>query len=234
MKKVVCLLMVLCLAVLSMAFAQAEDAKELKITFRGIDWGIPVTQIEGKMPDGIKLYNYDVVDGLSSVDNFLYDGDSEYYKGAVGYSIKARPSSLDNLKVAGYEVSGMYMYFANIPGSDGMPTNDAKNTAFIEAYYSIEPKDADAAYEDLITKLTGLYGDVVYSYEKSPYISYKYNVWQGTDGSRVCLEKEDYPSGSHYIYIKYAAGNAEELLKNAYQALVLEESAGAESNVDGL
>lgn len=234
MKKVVCLIMALCFAVLCTAFALAEDAKEVKITFRGIDWGIPVTEIEAKMPDGVKLYNYDIVDGLNSVDNFLYDGDSEYYKGAVGYSVHARPSSLENLKVAGYEVGSMYMYFAIIPGSDGMPTNDAKDTAFIEAYYKIEPKDADSAYEDLLIKLSGLYGEVSYSYEKSPYISYKYNIWQGSDGSRVCLEKEDYPSGSHYIYIKYAAGNAGELLSNAYQALVLEESAGAASNVDGL
>lgn len=234
MKKLFALALMICLVCAIALSATAESKKDVSITFRGINWGIPVTQIDSKMPEGVRLYAPEVSDGFRSVEYFLYDGNDDYYKGAVGYSVQARSSSLENMKVAGYEVSSMYMYFACVPGSDGLPTGNQEDSAFYAAYYKLEPKDADAAYDDLVTKLTGLYGDVFATYEKSPYISYKYTVWKGADGSMVSLEKEDYPSGSHYIYIKYAAGNGEELLKNAYQALVLQESHDAASNTDGL
>ena len=234
MKKVILLVMSLCFVIMCVSFASAEGSNNVLITFRGIEWGTPVGDISDKIPDGVKFFNPDLVSQLVSAKNFLYDGNNDYYKGPVAYSVSARSSSLKNMKVAGYEVSGMYMYFAIVPGADGLPTENVSDSALVMAYYKIEPKDPDAAYEDLCTKLTGLYGDADYSYEKSPYITYKYTVWYGSDGSAVSLVKEDYPSGSHYIYIKYAAANADEVLKKAYDALVLKESKEAASNVDGL
>ena len=224
----VTLVLVLCLGVLPIAMAEVET-----ISFRGIEWGTPATELESKLSE-VKLYSWDDVDSPKSVANFLFDGDDIYYDGEVNCRNYARPSSLKDLKVAGYAVEELYVYCAYVPGADGLLTGDLKDTAFIEAYYELDTKDPDLAYDDLLDKLTGLYGEVFYSNTRSPYISYTYNVWKAADDSMVCLEKRIYPSSGTDIYVKYAAGNADELMSSAYKALVLQETKDAASNTDGL
>ena len=235
MKKLVgILIMIALLAGINAGYA---DPYEKPILFRGVEWGASCAAFEnGVFPDGLQFYNAKLLDSWHSVANMLYDGADIRYKGEFGFYYRPLPSSIKKLglKVAGYPVDDLYLYFTFLPGDDGILVKDTIHSSFIYVYYKIEPNDPEGTYSDLLNKLTALYGDVDYSTAKSPYISYTYNLWNGADGTMVCLEKEDYPSGSHYIYIKYSFAGADDIIKTAYDAFVFEETRNAASDTSGL
>ncbi len=233
MKRLIRILFIALMIMGLVSVAVAETTGIESIKFRGIDWGTPATELDAKLGD-VKLYSWSDTDSSNSTINFLYDGDDDYYDGAITARAYARSSSLKDLKVAGYAVENLYVYCVYVPGADGLLTKELKDTALVKAYYKMDTKDPDAAYDDLLAKLTGLYGDVYLSTSKSPYISYTYNVWKALDGSMVCLEKRVYPSSGTEIFIKYASGDADVLQEKAYNALVLQETKDAASNTDGL
>lgn len=233
MKKT-CTLLIVMLLVLSIGIACA-DTYEKPILFRGINWGATRSDAAKGLPEGIKMYDTKIGEYWHTVDNWMYDESlDDYYKAELGCYEYARSSSVENVKVAGYNIDNMYLHYAYLPGEDGILVKDDSHTALIYAYYKLEPKDPDAVYSDLVNKLTSLYGDVDLHQQKAPYISYEQNLWNGADGTMVSLVRQDYPSGSHYIFIKYGYRGADELLANAYNAVVLEETLNAASNTDGL
>ncbi len=134
--------------------------------------------------------------------------------------------------VAGYPVVETGIYFAYVPGENGIIDHDNPETALYYAYYSIEPLDMSAVYEDLKTKLTSLYGDPVDG--KASDIGGKYETryisWFGSNDTVLSLVW----NGNKYIVIKYGWLGGNQLLKNAYDALVLEERITDTDNVNGL
>lgn len=229
----------ICLLALLMLFASccaiAEDG-EAPILFRGAEWGGTYADTIKALPKETKIRDLSTSEYWYDVDNWLYNENAwgDTLKGELGGYTYVKSSSLKGMQVAGYDIDALYLYFAFVPGKDGLLVKDEKNTAFIFAYYKLEPKDPDAAYDDLLSKLTNLYGEVDLHQSDAPYISYEQNLWRGGNGTMVSLLREDYPSGSHYIYIKYSFAGANELMKKAYDALVLEETKNANSNTDGL
>ena len=213
-----------------------EEVAESEILFRGIPWGASFNEVLKAFPEGAKIRDPQIKDYWYLTDDMLYDESawSDKYTGEMGCYSYVQSSTLKEMQVAGYDIEDLYLYFVFVPGDDGLLVKDKEHTALVYAYYKLEPKDPDAAYSDLLTKLTGLYGDVDLHQSKAPYISYEQSLWEGGNGSKVSLVREDYPSGSHYIYIKYGFAGADELMKKAYDALVLEESLNAVSNTDGL
>lgn len=232
-KAVLCLLVFVML--LASCFAYAEDGAA-PILFRGAEWGSTFDEAIKVLPEGSKVRDLNTTEYWYSVDNLLYNESvwDDSYKGELGGYTYVQSSSLKGLQVAGYDIEELKMYFVYTTGDDGLLIKDSDHTAFIYAYYKLEPKDPDAAYEDLLTKLTKLYGDVDVRQTDSSYIVYEQNLWDGGNGTKVSLLREDYPTGSHYIYIKYSFDGANDLMKKAYDALVLEESVNASSNVEGL
>ena len=154
------------------------------------------------------------------------------------------PIGLDErIRVAGYEVKYLYLYFVFLPGEDGILIKDAEHTAFCFAEYVFEPSDRDAAYVDLVAKLTSIYGDVdVYKIEKpfktesaANLMYVETNLWYGAEDTMVSVVRMDHQEVDyHKIKIKYGFMGADGLAENAYAAAMKEEKENAVSNIDGL
>ncbi len=222
------------LILLGCGSAVADDAYEEPILFRGIEWGASYTDTLKGLPAGVTMYALRNSEYWYTMDDYMFTSSNMAYHAEIGAYAYARASSLNGVKVAGYDVSKIDLYFAYLPGDDGLLVKDKEHTSLFYAYYCLEPKDPNAVFEDLKTKLTSLYGDVDYEQTKSSIISYEQALWNGADGTMVSLIREDYSSGSHYIYIKYGFKGGNDLLKAAYEAAVLEETLNAVSNTDGL
>lgn len=224
------------LVMLLACFSAYADEYEKAILFRGIQWGATVSEVSAGLPEGVEMYGTKNSEYWYSMDNRMYDesmnGDS--LKAEIGCYDFVRSRSLENVRVAGYQVSDLYLYYIYTPGENGLLVKDDEHTALIYAYYKLEPKDPESVFADLTKKLTGLYGDVDLHQKRTPYIAYEQNLWYGADGTMVSILKEDYPSGSHYIYIKYGFAGGDDLMAKAYDAVILEETLNAASNVDGL
>lgn len=233
MKKVLATILAI-LIVLSTSLCLA-DTHDGSILFRNAEWGASYSDVLEKLPEGVKMHAPKVSEYWRSTDDIMFDENSwNYYKAELGCYSYSKSSSMKNVKVAGYDIDTIYLYFLYDIDSNGLLIKDDAHTSLIYAYYKLEPKDPDTVYADLISKLTSLYGDVDLHQKSSPYITYEQNLWYGANGTQVSLVKEDYPTGSHYIYIKYGFSGADEQIAAAYNAVILEETQNAASNTDGL
>lgn len=235
MKKVFAFLLTLALLLTScVAFAGDEYAEP--ILFRGVEWGSSFEDVVKVLPDGVKMRDPKINEYWYPMSDMMYDesGWGNQLKGELGCYAYARSSSLKGVKVAGYEIDELYLYFIFKQDSSGKLVKDAAHTAFYYGYYKLEPKDPDAVYDDLVNKLSSLYGDVDEEKSSSSIIDDKMALWNGADGTMVSIFRQDYSSGSHYIYIKYGFAGGDDLMQEAYEAVVREETEGAASNTDGL
>lgn len=232
MKKTIIMIIVAILLInCGEAFA---DEYEKPILFRDAEWGISYPEVQAYLPDGVRISSTRTSEYWHPMKDVMYNENGDYYKAELGCYSYVQSSSKTDLKVAGYDVENIYLYFLYDIGQNGMLIKDDDHTSLIYAYYKLEPKDPEAVYSDLVTKLTSLYGDVDLHQKDSPYISYEQNLWYGANGTMVSVVKESYPSGSDYIYIKYGISSADEQIAAAYNAVVLEETQNAASSTDGL
>lgn len=224
-----------CLLILaSVCVASAEESATKPILFRGIEWGSSYTEVLAQFPAEIRFFNTSY-DGTSyNVRYKMLDESRHYYDGNVSRKASAYSSSLENLNVAGYELSDLDLCFAWIPGDDGLIVEDDDHTALFFAEYEISPKDLDAAYSDLTAKLSSLYGEPVSTKTSGFTIKETYTVWYGGNNTMLVLLKEEYSSGSKYIKIRYGTTDGDTWLQTAYDALILKESLETVSNIDGL
>lgn len=203
------------------------------ILFRGIDWGASYSEVITQLPAEMKFTNL-ASDSNYTVSNSMLGESKDYFDGhVVGYTY-ARSSSLDGINIAGYELAGLRLRFAWVPGDDGLIVEDNDHTALFYAEYEIAPKDFDAAYTDLTANLTSLYGEPAATKTDGFIIDETYTVWYGGNETMLVLLSKEYSSGSKEILIRYGTTEGDEWLQNAYDALILEETLEAASNVDGL
>lgn len=225
---VICLLMFTCFHTVS-----AEEAALNPILFRGIEWGTSYSEVLAKLPAKMKFYD------LKSDSNFTISssmlGESKgYFDGHVTGYTSARSSSLEGIRVAGYELSGLRLRFAWVPGNDGLIVEDNDHTALFFAEYEISPKDLDSVYADLTKKLTSLYGEPAATKTDGFIINETYTIWYGGNKTMLVLLSNEYSSGSKEILIRYGTTEGDEWLQKAYDALILKETLEAASSVDGL
>ena len=235
MKKVFTMLCVL--ALLLMCFgALAADEHPEPVLFRGVAWGATYSEVAKVLPKGVKMRDLQIREYYYPMADMMYDesGWGNQIKAEIGCYTYATSSSLKGVKVAGYDVADLCLYFIFKPDENGKIIKDEKHTAFYYGYYKLEPKDPDAVYNDLISKLTKLYGDVDDQKSSTSIISDNMSLWNGANGTMVSVYKQDYSSGSHYIYIKYGFSGGDDLMQEAYAAVVREESEAAVSDMDGL
>lgn len=221
-----------CLILFCTTVVLAETAAT-PILFRDIEWGSTYNEAQKGLPDNVKLYDLDA-DSSYLVEEMMTDERRNYFDGHVAARANARSSSLRGIKIAGYELSGLTMCFAWTPGTDGLIVEDAAHTALYYAVYEISPKDLKAAYADLTTKLSSIYGEPVSTKESGTIIDQKYTIWNGADNTMLVLLSKEYSSGSTEIEIRYGTTEGNIWLQQAYDALILKETQEAASSVDGL
>lgn len=208
-----------------------------QILFRDIPWETSCDQAAAILEaEDIEMNGPRETDMWSYVDDFMYKDSSELYESEIGCYLYAS-LQMEDKPVAGYPVDQMHLYFAYLPGEDGLLLRDDQHTALLYAEYKLEIKDAATAYDDLIAKLTTLYGEP----ESTQHDSFvglidDQSLWKGTDDTMVSVVRrldEDDPSYSE-IYIKYGFAGADKLIRDALDALVVGEKVNASNNTDGL
>lgn len=131
--------------------------------------------------------------------------------------------------VAGYRLDEVHLYFMWNP--DVGRVSDYKNKDAVQFYmgkYEFDVGDKEAAYKDLCSKLSGLYGENPYEgrYGISP--TY-YRVWVNEDGACVALSYDEYG-----VTLVYMAPGAEEKLCKVEELVKANEIASAAGDVSGL
>jgi len=213
------------------------------IKFRDIDWYSPYSSVEQSLLNsGISkswfMYENedDTVKGIDSDDpsNDFFFGkeDLEAENGGFWFWF-------DDVPVSNYNAD-LYIY-SMYDISNGMIDKDRNNSLFYKAKYTIKDiADFNGAYDDLINKLSGLYGSPENKGKSSLYDSYDNAlptyVWYGSDGSQVILSLDYnmYDESLSEINIIYAAPNINgrvKELKDVLQAnAVAEEGQIREEN----
>ena len=218
---------------LSLVFCNAfADESEKEILFRGNGWGSSIDEVKSSFPDSV-IWISPRPDSSYSIMDHMIGTHKKYFDGEVCCYVTALSSSLENFKVAGYEVDYIQLRFAYVPSSNGLITDNTNDTALYYAEYRLNCYDSESAFDDIKSKLDDLYGDVsVKSYPEYVYTE-SYNTWYGANGTMVTL-KSKYSSSGKEIYIMYGFSGADDLLNKAYESLMLKEKIDSNDNYEGL
>ena len=143
-----------------------------------------------------------------------------------------------SLKVAGYDVATVKLYFAYTANANGEIDRKVENTSFYLARYTIEPADYEVASGDLLEKLTGIYGTPkkVENSNECASGNATYYRWEADNDSFVVLTREDTSfSGEPDIYIYYGNNKGTDLIK-ACEAILKKAEANSlkDAGSDGL
>ncbi|MBR6187052.1 MAG: hypothetical protein IKQ41_12440 [Clostridia bacterium] len=226
MKKIACLLLTLILLVsCCAAFAEetASGAYEKPILFRGIPWGSTWEEAQKYLPEGIE-YSLSAICRMSRVDSYMQFNDKLYNDEQLGrYYYASDSKKLNGMKVAGYALSGLYLYFAGTSDDSGYLAMDETHGALLYAEYRINAHNYDAVFKDLLDKLTSLYGDADVTNDKGTQY-----LWYGADGTMASLALRG------DILIRYGFSGADALIEQAHQVLMNKEVLDAGNSTDGL
>lgn len=219
MKKMLGLLLVLCMLSGMMAFAKGSENEVETIKFRGLDWYSDKASIEEAMSE-FEPTNYISLDETA----FKY-GPIIYYKDVpvAGHKFEAKISFLYASEdgEVDYNEDSAQMYHAKYTCS----------VSWVEA----NPEDIDALYDELTSKITGLYGKGSTGADDNAFSEVPMWVgtaWKASDGSMCIVEKEYSYLDSKYTELNidyYAPGDEDRL--DELDALFSTSNA---DNVDGL
>ena len=121
-----------------------------------------------------------------------------------------------DLQVAGYDVTGMTLFFAFIPGDDGTIDHSLDNTSFYMARYTLKIDDFDLSLKDLMSKLNDLYGKpkTIESDDGCDSDIDTIYKWSGDKDTFVYLAGDSNKYGPS-IRLYYGTSEGDTLIKNA-------------------
>lgn len=212
-KSILAVIIVLVLAVCFSSIAFADE-----ILFRSIPW---FSNYENVMDTLDKLdvawSTPSVISGqniLSTVKEESSNSDKEYLCVCTVYANKSDIS----LQVAGYDVTGMTLYFAYVPGKDGEIDHSLDDTSFYMARYTIsmDGDEYDLTLKDLMNKLDDLYGKPKSIKADDGCDSTIDDIykWSGSKNTFVYLAGDDNRFGAS-IRLYYGTEEGDTLIKNA-------------------
>ena len=199
--------------------------------FRNIPWYSTKTTASDAL-DSLKTSrnssNTTMPDWFQKWSNITGDYKVEEAGAYVGYS---------GVTVAGYNAS-LYTYYM-YPIVDGRVSRNDDNAEFYLAIYDFEKlTDMQAVYDDLVQKLTGLYGESTALNNPDSWTDFTGRLWTADDGSQIWLRKFN---DNNKVKLSYIAPNSTERLQ-ALEAQITQEKIEAEelerknneTNTDGL
>lgn len=221
-----------------------DTISEKEIIFNNISWKTNFPDVSEKL-SAWNLWN---ISGegykTCSVDDILL-GD---YKGIdfdySGINIISHAFNGEQ-EVAGYTTTDIVLYFSYLPVGEYL-TYEESDTALYGAQYIFKPVNLQDMYEDLIHKVSEIYGEPNNQTHETDLWEnqYTYTYWYGANGTELVLkslnsEKDTTDLYDDEIYLTYAWRGGDELLKNASDAVKKEKSdkekdAQGEGNLSGL
>ncbi len=204
-----------------------STASAEEILFRGIPWGTNVLDVLSSL----ELIDADGVDKNSGVDVHklvhVYESDVEEFgsQRLIGYSsfedcgYICTPVIASDMVVAEYKVAWLELQFL-FGITDEKVSCKKSDSEFYSGKYEFRPDDYVSAYEDLVGKLTWLYGEPVVeeTVENDSYFTKhrheKYARWDGANDTSVLLYVKYYTDDTNkYQYelsIEYAKTDIED------------------------
>lgn len=214
---------------------EAETEESSTITFRGIPWGTSVLEANRILGKNELAWESSMTYSSAFVDDLLYGTWENSMHNEYDISIVAQVIDSQEIEVAGYVTYVTKLYFSCIP-VDGILTKNEEDTALYAAQYFFIANDFEAMSQDLIEKLTSMYGDYseTHSGIDPTYHDGTYAVWYDEYGAALSM---NITSGAledetEQIVITYAYLEGDEWLQNAYD-LAAAESQERESGVYG-
>ena len=226
----------------------AENNGEAEITFRGIPWGTTYGEIlDGYNEFGIKENSSPTASRFLATPN---DRDSKMDVYSNGYSVADGDEAGFEIgvgnytdavcTVAGYDVVKVeYGFVLSVDDASGFVEGDAnKAKMYVGDYQFAKMNEAAVMVEDLIGKLSSIYGDRT-AEDTDTYSSgetvYKY-MWEDPEGNWIVLRHNDKPDEPDAVSIGYYCGQLfdwTEALTNAYNKEEAENFVAPEG-VEGL
>lgn len=209
------------IAVCSSTMAK-EDEKE--ILFRDIPWGTSYTEVDSILSD-LDIWNLsgEAFQTKSIEDIILgdYQGiDFEYSD--INIIANAMNGKID---VAGYTTDSVELYFAYVP-NDGVLNKTEEESALYGAQYVFLPRNLKEMSDDLISKLSSLYGEPEDTFNDTDFLDlkYTYTYWKGANDTEVVLKTQDSSEDTTDLYddeivISYVWLKGDGLLQTASDTL---------------
>lgn len=228
MKRFVSLLMA-CMLILSVGTCVLAEESETFL-FRNIPWYAPKKEVSDTLSSltmNLNLPNATIPDWFQTWEHT----DSDYTVAKAGAG-----TGYGNVSVAGYnaELIVYYVY----PIVDGKLLRNGDEAEFYLAVYEFsDSADMEAVYNDLVTKLTGLYGE---SSALNKWGRFTGRLWKAKDGSQIWLRIYN-TNGDYTVQLSYTAPESTSRLE-AVEAQITKEKLEAEelerqkniNNTDGL
>lgn len=212
----------------SAEYEKTGSISEKEILFRDLKWGSSYPDIESQLGELTFMPLYGEAYQSPSVEAVLY-GD---YEGIdFEYTdINIIATSINGtIDVAGYDVEEVSLYFSYIP-VDGVLTKEEKDTSFYGARYVIHPQDLEAVKNDLIDKLSSIYGEPLGNANDTDLYDnkYTYTSWAGQNETALVLKTRDATNDTTDLYdneitISYACNKGDIDLQTASDILKQED-----------
>ena len=231
MKKILAILLALCIFLTSTAIADTTDP----IVFHGIPWGISIDEVAAILKDkGIPI----------DADEFYLDADMQLWTYDFGdnwqYTTEKTGHRIvstfwyDDVKIAGYNIRSIEIY-AHYDITDDVLKKETGNSKYYMAsiWFDISDELAMPAYSDLSEKLSALYGTGAEDTVSSRTMEYTYTVWYGANDTAACLyrsEGEEY----QFVNLMYGHKNIEETLQKVRQMVINSQVQSIENDITGL
>lgn len=233
MKKGIVLSLLFCMSITTPVMAEEQPAQP-EVMFRNIPWGTTFTEFKNCFP-GITFYdNYYEERRPESTNEVLFDEDSEPPFSDKGFT--AQVVTYDEIEVAGYtakETRG----FVLMPIENGEVVQNIENATLYGADYKIEPRDVYAARDDIVIKLTSIYGEPTGTKQlQTSSIEESATYWELETGMISVrlddIDQEVWTSLEDALYICYLDADADALLREANENIANGKN-NAESSVYG-
>lgn len=265
MKKIICILTLICFVVSGCSYSgdyveykddiadinsSVENTKKEKIVsdkeilFKDISWGTSYTEVNRVLPElDMWAMNGEAFRTFSTDEIVLgdYQGiDFEYNDiNIVGNCYNGE------IEVAGYTTSGVNLYFVYIP-VDGVLTKTENDSAFYGAQYVFMPQNLDEMSNDLVEKLSSVYGEPSERIKDKDMWDneYEYVYWYGQNNTELVMRIVDSTNDTTGVYdneivLSYVWRDGDKLLQQAsdilkQEAIQDEEEVYGNDSVEGL
>lgn len=208
-------------------------AADDEIRFQDIPWGTDSETVETKyLPD----YEFDSPKhtGGLCVNSILYRGAYWSSQDRNLEDVTLR-KNVFGLSVAGYDAKWLTLYYVTTPENNSFDESD--HGVLYAASYYIGVENGEAAFEDLVNKISSIYGepegeeDAIPGTLPNKDVS-RFQYWKGSNGTRLVIYVRLSDTYDDDIFISYAWDAGDQLVFDAdaeYKAFL----AGEESIIYG-
>ncbi len=194
--------------------ASAENASG----FQGIAWLTNYTDTVAAIPGTWFITS---VEPSYSIEHLMYNQNDYVYDADIAFTAFYDPDAID-MNVDGYDVMSLILQFVLLTDEQGLLPGDEQSTGLYYAEYRLKSDDPAAAYDELVNKYTGLYGEAGNFVTEAENQTTTYSVWYSALDTMFSIRKEEYADGSGSLCLQYGYANANEYLQEAVWGCELE------------